>query len=211
MRKSIVVAVMAGLVGAVIAAPIAVYASHSFGDVPSSDTFHSDIAWLASNEVTRGCNPPANSRFCPDDDVTRGQMAAFMKRFAGTFGVAEDGAGDVPIAVPEDEAVEVLSLQVDPKHEAEVVLNATLVIFKLAGGTGSYEASLHRGDCSGTLVGHETRWVTEQPAAADSLSLTAVDTVSSTTTYKVCAQRLGTSPAVSVRQRALTAFWLPVG
>jgi hypothetical protein len=30
--------------------------------------------------VTQGCNPPANDRFCPDDFVTRAQMAAFFKR-----------------------------------------------------------------------------------------------------------------------------------
>ena len=30
--------------------------------------------------MTLGCNPPNNNRFCPDDYVTRGQMAAFLKR-----------------------------------------------------------------------------------------------------------------------------------
>src|SRR5690554_4656885 len=42
--------------------------------------FVDDIARLAAAGVTRGCNPPANDRFCPDDPVTRGQMAAFLKR-----------------------------------------------------------------------------------------------------------------------------------
>jgi len=27
-----------------------------------------------------GCNPPTNDRFCPNDYVTRGQMAAFLAR-----------------------------------------------------------------------------------------------------------------------------------
>jgi len=65
-----------------IAAPIAVSASHRFDDVSDSNTFHRDIAWLADADVTRGCNPPANTQFCPDDNVTRGQMAAFMNRLA---------------------------------------------------------------------------------------------------------------------------------
>jgi hypothetical protein len=30
--------------------------------------------------ITQGCNPPANDRFCPDNLVTRGQMAAFLAR-----------------------------------------------------------------------------------------------------------------------------------
>src|SRR5690606_13410789 len=42
--------------------------------------FEGDIARLAAADITRGCNPPANDRFCPDDPVTRGQMAAFLKR-----------------------------------------------------------------------------------------------------------------------------------
>jgi hypothetical protein len=39
-----------------------------------------DIEALAAADITRGCNPPANDRFCPGDSVTRGQMAAFLVR-----------------------------------------------------------------------------------------------------------------------------------
>ncbi len=73
-----------------MATPVAVYASHSFNDVPNTNTFHDDIAWLAEAGVTRGCNPPDNTEFCPDDEVTREQMAAFMRRFAQYLD-AEDG------------------------------------------------------------------------------------------------------------------------
>ena len=66
----------------VVAAPLALYASHQFTDVPTSQLFHSAIAWLSDNGVTKGCNPPANDKFCPDDDVTRGQMSAFLKRLS---------------------------------------------------------------------------------------------------------------------------------
>src|SRR5690606_8757695 len=57
-------------------------AASSFEDVPDDHVFSQDIAWLAENGITKGCNPPDNTRFCPDDPVTRGQMAAFMHRFA---------------------------------------------------------------------------------------------------------------------------------
>lgn len=63
--------------------PTAVLASYRFNDVPDSNTFHKDIAWLAEADVTRGCNPPENTEFCPNDNVTREQMAAFMHRLAG--------------------------------------------------------------------------------------------------------------------------------
>ena len=42
--------------------------------------FESSIEAIAAEGITRGCNPPANDRFCPDAPVTRGQMAAFLVR-----------------------------------------------------------------------------------------------------------------------------------
>src|SRR5690606_139495 len=52
----------------------------SFEDVPDDHLFHDEIIWLAEQDLTRGCNPPANIRLCPEDTVTRGQMAALLKR-----------------------------------------------------------------------------------------------------------------------------------
>jgi hypothetical protein len=62
-----------------------------FGDAPPVSMVHRieahmfayDISWLASSGITKGCNPPRNSRFCPDTFVTRGQMAAFLVRALG--------------------------------------------------------------------------------------------------------------------------------
>ena len=45
--------------------------------------FETEIDVIASAGITRGCNPPANDRFCPDAFVTRGQMAAFFVRAFG--------------------------------------------------------------------------------------------------------------------------------
>jgi uncharacterized protein YkwD len=42
--------------------------------------FQADIEKLYASGITQGCNPPTNNRFCPDDPVTRGQMAAFLSR-----------------------------------------------------------------------------------------------------------------------------------
>jgi hypothetical protein len=42
--------------------------------------FEADIERLATAGITKGCNPPSNTRFCPDSKVTRGQMAAFLAR-----------------------------------------------------------------------------------------------------------------------------------
>ena len=50
-----------------------------FVDLDGS-VFEGDIEWLALSGITKGCNPPVNNMFCPNDYVTRGQMAAFLVR-----------------------------------------------------------------------------------------------------------------------------------
>ena len=73
---------LTAIIAVLLAAPTAVWAAHQFTDVPNSHTFHNAIGWMKDNNITVGCNPPANTQYCPEDNVTRGQMAAFMKRLA---------------------------------------------------------------------------------------------------------------------------------
>lgn len=42
--------------------------------------FEESINRLAAAGITKGCDPPANSRFCLHETVTRGAMAAFLSR-----------------------------------------------------------------------------------------------------------------------------------
>jgi hypothetical protein len=57
-------------------------------DLPPGGTFLDDdlsvhegsIEAIAAAGITLGCNPPANTKFCPKDSVTRAQMAAFLVR-----------------------------------------------------------------------------------------------------------------------------------
>ncbi len=74
--------------------PIVVFTTApDFSDIASS-VFGEDIEWLAGAGVTRGCNPPVNDRFCPNDPVTRGQMAAFLVRALGLPVPGGDFFGD---------------------------------------------------------------------------------------------------------------------
>lgn len=79
-RKSRLRMVLVALATASLVVPTTVWAADQFNDVPNSNVFHDDIAWMADNGVTAGCNPPANDEFCPSDNVTREQMSAFMRR-----------------------------------------------------------------------------------------------------------------------------------
>ncbi|MDX1450863.1 MAG: S-layer homology domain-containing protein, partial [Acidimicrobiia bacterium] len=64
----------------------------AFEDV-SGSVFEQDIQALAARGVTRGCDPPANTRFCPDAHVTRAQMATFLVRALGLEPI-DPGSGD---------------------------------------------------------------------------------------------------------------------
>jgi hypothetical protein len=63
-------------------------------DFPDSygSVFVEQIAWMATQGITLGCNPPTNDQYCPDDNVTRGQMAAFLVR---ALGLTDAGTGDL--------------------------------------------------------------------------------------------------------------------
>ena len=71
------------LVGVLIVSAVAVAAQ-----LPPGGTFSDDdgnvhegyIEAIAARGITRGCNPPANDLYCPEENVTRGQMAAFLVR-----------------------------------------------------------------------------------------------------------------------------------
>jgi hypothetical protein len=65
-----------------VSAPVAVFAAGGHFTDDDTSVFESNINWMADNGITVGCNPPGNDHYCPNDNVTRGQMAAFMERLA---------------------------------------------------------------------------------------------------------------------------------
>jgi hypothetical protein len=69
-----------------------------FWDVADTSSFALDIAWLASGQITNGCNPPWGDDFCPARILTRAEAAALLARAldlpageAGRF-VDDDGS-----------------------------------------------------------------------------------------------------------------------
>jgi hypothetical protein len=46
----------------------------------NTSVFEADIDKLAAAGITKGCNPPTNNRYCPNEHLTRGQMAAMLVR-----------------------------------------------------------------------------------------------------------------------------------
>ena len=70
----------------------------AFLDVPPTHPFYNDIGRLSARGVTLGCN---SGNYCPNDSVTREQMAAFIVRSLGEFSPvapASQRFNDVPPA-----------------------------------------------------------------------------------------------------------------
>lgn len=59
-----------------------VYQGVTFNDVPVNNPFYEEIEKLSARGVTLGCG---NGNFCPNDNVPREQMAAFILRARGEF------------------------------------------------------------------------------------------------------------------------------
>jgi hypothetical protein len=82
------------------------YTDNGGGDVFVDDDgslFEEDIDRLATAGVTRGCNPPINDRFCPNDNLTRGEMAAFLARALELPATTEDRFTDDEASIFEDD------------------------------------------------------------------------------------------------------------
>ena len=56
----------------------------------AGNIFENAIVWLAQEKITVGCNPPANTNYCPNDPVTRGEMAVFISRVLGLPAPSDD-------------------------------------------------------------------------------------------------------------------------
>jgi hypothetical protein len=67
------VAVMVLVIILLIAVPVVL--AQTFGDVPADHWAYNQIEWAADAHITAGCG---GGNFCPNNNVTRAQMAVFM-------------------------------------------------------------------------------------------------------------------------------------
>ena len=74
---------LVGLAGVVVGYQLQVSpppGAATFGDVPASHPFFQFVEALAASGITGGCG---NGNYCPDNPVTRGQMAVFLAKALG--------------------------------------------------------------------------------------------------------------------------------
>jgi hypothetical protein len=72
----------------------------TFTDVPVDHWAFTYIETLDANGITNGCGPTI---YCPEDPVTRSQMAAFLERgLRGSSYIPDPGVGNIFLDVPSD-------------------------------------------------------------------------------------------------------------
>jgi len=95
---------LAAVAAAALAAPLASAAPCAgFTDVDSTSSFCPNVEWLKNRKVTLGCT--SATLYCPNDPVSRLQMAAFMNRL---------GTALTPVVVRIEAASGALDLDLSP-------------------------------------------------------------------------------------------------
>ena len=178
--------------------PVAAIAAGGFDDVADDNVFKADIAWLADAGVTKGCNPPANTEFCPGNAVTREQMAAFMHRLAVKKVVDAATAVTASNANDADKLDGMDSSEFVQKGETSIAGTVVVDDFRLAGGPATRLVSLTDFDvpANGGVIaasaagyalygdGHGTLWIEIDGSGAcdqsrtDTLGFGSYETVS---------------------------------
>lgn len=126
-RTRIALATVAALT---IAVPVA-WASDVFADVPPGAFYHDAASAMRTSGITAGCgqNNAAQPIFCPDNEVTRAQMATFMHRGFGR--VAFTQGSNVAVTSTTDVDLATLTVNVPGATGATqfVKLDATVMAF----------------------------------------------------------------------------------
>lgn len=79
----------------------------AFSDVATSEWYHTPVAWANENNIVNGMG---NDLFCPEENVTREQMATILFRYARFCGVDTEKAADLS-AFPDVQTVSEYALE----------------------------------------------------------------------------------------------------
>jgi hypothetical protein len=80
----------------VMAGPASAQSCAGFTDVPAASSFCKNVEWIKNRAITQGCT--SLTLFCPNDAVTRLQMAAFLNRLGTSVTPALNFQQDVALS-----------------------------------------------------------------------------------------------------------------
>ena len=93
----------------VLLVPAVALAGSVFDDVDDTDTHIEGITFMKDSGVSVGCD--ANNNYCPQDNVTRAQMATFMYRLSGNDPATEASVNADSVDGSDAEDLQVLVFQ----------------------------------------------------------------------------------------------------
>jgi hypothetical protein len=201
----------------VVVVPGAALAAGSFDDDDNS-MFEADIEWLAQTGITQGCSvsPPL---FCPDRAVTRGQMAAFLHRFAQYLDSQGGTTAAQPIALYEggfqpetvsNTPMRLRRLQFTPPADGTVIVDFAVQVSDSTGGSGA--------ECGLTPfttpdIGYSFGWLSGGASGATLGAIAGTRgfdvTGGNTMTVNLICQHIGNGADTSVFNAAMTLQYTP--
>jgi hypothetical protein len=206
---------------AIAVAVPAAWASHQFGDVPHTNPHHDDISSIRSAGITAGCNPPANTLYCPDDAVRRDQMASFLHRGLGRAAFAETEA---PLALTSNyEPILTTTLTTGgvPGRTGFVVVTAAVSTLDSPAEFGTSPKLVqfrlhHAGPGGGTSSAVAAQLMPTTPSWAGVVGTAALTArfqvpTGTTRTFQLQARVGAGGPPVTASGRQMTAVYVPLG
>jgi hypothetical protein len=196
------------LLALALASPV--LASDTFSDVPTDSVHHNDINTIKVAGITQGCNPPANTLYCPADSVRRDQMASFLQRGLGRGG---RGSGSSTITTSGFDLVAAASESITVPGSGFVLVTGSIVA---SGGSGCpcIVSSKVRDDDSGVTSAwymYETLDNTVYSEAyAATTSTWMFPVAAGTHTFSVVATRFNGTGTTTIYGQ-VTAVWVPFG
>jgi hypothetical protein len=148
----------AALVACVVAAPIGVLANDKFNDVPFG-AGHEEVSQIADAGIARGCGSASLNNFCPQNYVTRLQMAQFLSRTGGSASAVKVAAPGTLLGAASPNAIGTIDVDVPgiagPGRLQRVEVDASLTVRAASTNGCPCQATVFLQDESGAQVSTE--------------------------------------------------------
>jgi hypothetical protein len=144
-------AFLLGVAFSIITTPAGAQNCDGFVDVLASNPFCPDVTWMKAYGITKGCDA---THYCPTDNVSRLQMAAFIHRLGENPAFVNGGNafGTTAVLGPTDNQTLILQSNGFTAFHLAVVSNAEFILAtNVVGGLGINNAAL--GVAGATIAG----------------------------------------------------------
>jgi hypothetical protein len=167
--KLAVMAVAMAVMGVAVYGGVTI-ATDDFTDVPNGAFYHDDVGWAKDRLITGGCG---GGKYCPNQDVTRGQMATFLEAagdvFTPTFVDATNFCflcGPQNLDLNADPVVCQSSTYTTPGYEQQAIMMARTSITAANGDVSYFAYGVYSSNGGASWSNFSPGWSVESEATA---------------------------------------------